>query len=373
VPSAIIAGAGIFGASLAHRLAVSGWDVTIVDPYTPGHARAASGHETRLIRFAHGPDRWYVRSARRARDLWREIEEQTGRRLLIESGIAWFARREDGWEAQSEQALEAEQVPAVRLTLDETAGLFPSFDGEGLSFVLYEPEGGILRAREGVVATMELALAAGATLVGGAARPDGDAVLVNGERLEADRVIWACGAWLPAIFPGLVELRVTKQDVFHFGAGVPWSAPPVPGWVDYDAAVYGTGDVDGHGVKVAPDQEGPAFDPDTDQRVASAQTERQARTYIATRFPALADAPLVGTRSCPYSLTADTHFLIAPHPEHERVWLLGGGSGHGFKHGPALGEYVTQLLEGTAEPDGRFALGERRPGLGLRTAGGGPA
>ena len=370
MPSAVIAGAGVFGASLAHRLILAGWDVTIVDPYAPGHVRAASGHETRLIRFAHGPDRWYVRSARRARLLWRELEEESGRSLMIECGIAWFARREDGWEAQSEEALRAERVPNARLSLDETAALFPSFDGQGLAFVLYEPEAGILRARDCVHALMEVALSRGARLLAGAARPDGESVLVGEERLDADRIIWACGAWLPSIFPELIQIRVTKQDVLHFGNDASWSCPPVPGWVDYDAAVYGTGDVDGHGVKVAPDREGPPFDPEAGQRVASPENEQRAREYIATRFPGLAGAPLVGARTCPYALTPDTHFLIAPHPEHERVWILGGGSGHGFKHGPAVAEYVQELLEGGAVPDPRFALGKRPPAMSLRTAGG---
>ena len=370
MPSAVIAGAGVFGASLAHRLTLSGWNVTVVDPYPPGHVRAASGHESRLIRFAHGADRWYVRSARRARGLWRDLEAETGRSLMIECGVAWFARRNDGWEAQSEEALLAEDIPVVHMGVDEAAALFPTFDGEGLAFVLYEPEAGILRARDAVHALMHVTLAAGARLVPGVARPDGDAVLVDGERLAADRIVWACGAWLPSIFPGLVDLRVTKQDVFHFGNDASWSCPPIPGWVEYDAAVYGTGDVDGHGVKVAPDQEGPQFDPDADSRVASADNERLARAYIGKRFPGLSGAPLVGTRTCPYALTQDTNFVIARHPEHERVWIFGGGSGHGFKHGPALAEYVQELLEERAQPDARFALGERHPAMGLRTAGG---
>jgi glycine/D-amino acid oxidase-like deaminating enzyme len=87
---------------------------------------------------------------------------------------------------------------------------------------------------------------------------------------------------------------------------------------------------------------------------------------LALRFPALAGAPLVGTRSCPYSLTEDTNFLIAPHPEHEHVWLFGGGSGHGFKHGPALAEYMERLLNGDEEPSEAFGLGARAPGGGLR-------
>jgi sarcosine oxidase len=370
VPSVVIAGAGVFGASLAHRLAHSGWDVTVVDPYPPGHVRAASGHESRLIRYAHGPESWYVRSARRARDLWRELEAETGRSLLLDCGLAWFARREDGWEAQSEAVLRAEDVPVDRLSVDEAAALFPSFDGQGLLFVLYEPDAGILRARDAVRALMDAAQSSGARLVAGFASPDGDGLRVDGERLEADRVVWACGAWLPSLFPGLVNLRVTRQDLFHFGADASWQSPPVPGWVDYDGAAYGTGDVDGYGVKVAPDEEGPPFDPDADPRVASAEAEHRAREYMAMRFPALARAPLVATRSCPYALTRDTHFIVSPHPEHERVWIVGGGSGHGFKHGPALAEYVERLLAGDAEPEELFGLGERRPATKLRTAGG---
>ena len=119
-----------------------------------------------------------------------------------------------------------------------------------------------------------------------------------------------------------------------------------------------------------PTTKGLPFDPDAGARVASPENEDRAREYIATRFPGLAGAPLVGARTCPYALTPDTHFLIAPHPEHERVWLLGGGSGHGFKHGPALAEYVHELLDGRAKPDPRFGLGERQLAMGLRTAGG---
>jgi len=192
---------------------------------------------------------------------------------------------------------------------------------------------------------------------------------VDGETLTADRVVWACGAWLPRLFPDLVRIRVTKQDVYFFGAPASWETPRVPAWVDYEGAVYGLGDLDGRGVKVAPDAEGPHFDPDTDARTASPEGEERARRYMRRRFPALRDAPLVGTRSCPYALTEDTNFLIAPHPEQDGVWLLGGGSGHGFKHGPALAEYVADLLEGAEPADPRFGLAARRSARSLRTAG----
>ena len=96
--------------------------------------------------------------------------------------------------------------------------------------------------------------------------------------------------------------------------------------------------------------------------------EALAREYAARRFPALADAPLIGARVCQYDLTTDTHFIVAPHPEHAGWWLIGGGSGHGFKHGPALGEYVADCIEGKRDPEAFHALGPRGAHAGLRTA-----
>jgi sarcosine oxidase len=369
VPSAVVVGAGVFGASLARRLAGTGWDVTLVDRYPPGHVRAASGGESRLLRCSHGNDDWYTRSARRARDLWREIEAEAGSELYVEAGVLWLAQREDGWEAASEQTLRAEGVPVERFEADAAARYFPEFDPAGLAFCLYEPEAGVLRARDATRILVAQAESRGARFLGGEAQAAGAEVDVEGERLAADHVVWACGAWLPRVFPGLVELEVTKQDVYFFGVPIRWQTPPVPAWVDYDAAVYGVGDLDGRGFKVAPDRKGPPFDPETGPRVASAEGERDARAYLALRFPALADAPLAGTRTCQYALTTDTEFVIARHPEHEGVWITGGGSGHGFKHGPALAEYVAALLEGRAEPEDRFRLEPHSATKSLRTAG----
>jgi glycine/D-amino acid oxidase-like deaminating enzyme len=224
----------------------------------------------------------------------------------------------------------------------------------------------VLRARDATRVTAELAIERGVRFVTGTAAPEGETVAVDGERLEADRIVWAGGAWLAGLFPDLVDLRVTRQDVYFFGAPAGWQAPSIPGWVDFDNGVYGVGDLDGRGFKASPDREGPPFDPGAGERQPSAEKEREARDYLALRFPALADAPLVGTRSCPYSLTEDTNFLITPHPEHDNVWLFGGGSGHGFKHGPALAEYMEKLLDGSEEPDEAFGLGTRSPGGGLR-------
>jgi sarcosine oxidase len=366
MPSALVIGAGVFGASLADRLALEGWEVTLVDRAEPGNPRAESGGETRLIRCQHGPDAFYARSARRALELWREL----GEGVLVESGVAWFARREEGWEADGERVLREEGIPVERLAPGDATTLFPSLAVDDLAFVLHEPEAGVLRAADGVRALVARASRAGARLLRAETRPAGAAVALGeptGERLvEADAVVWACGAWLAGLFPELVPLRVTFQQLVLFEAPVEWNGP---GWVDFDAAVYGHARVEPFGVKVGPDEDGPEVDPNERPLRATAETIDRARGYLAHRFPGLAGAPLASAPGCHYSLTPDGEFIFARHPEHEHVWLLGGGSGHGFKHGPALAEHVTAVLAGQTALEPRFALGERAPARGLRTAG----
>jgi glycine/D-amino acid oxidase-like deaminating enzyme len=136
--------------------------------------------------------------------------------------------------------------------------------------------------------------------------------------------------------------------------------------------MYGTGDLDDLGVKAALDAEGPPLAPDAELPAGGA-TEAAVRAYCARRFPALAHAPLREARCCRYELSPDSHFVAAAHPELERTWLLGAGSGHGFKHGPAIAELFAAALTGGEPLPPHFALGDRAPGRSLRTAGSGAA
>jgi glycine/D-amino acid oxidase-like deaminating enzyme len=382
VNSTIVVGAGVLGASLAWRLSRAGMAVTLVDQFEPGDPRASSGGESRLIRCAHGPDPDYTASARRARGLWRELEAEAGEEVMVECGLAWFARREDGWEAESLGTLAAQGIPAERLEPTAARRRFPSLRTDDLAFVLHEPEAGVLRAERAVRALARAAREHGTVIERARARPGpgdgpddgggGVVVLDDGRRLEADRVIWACGPWLARLFPGVVELRVTRQDLYFFVGGAAWATGQgVPGWVDFDAAIYGTGDLDGHGVKVAPDAEGPEIEPDAELPGAGAESERAARDYLAHRFPGLAGAPLRSSRTCRYELSRDGQFIAAPHPRRPEHWLVGGGSGHGFKHGPALADAIVAALRGGAPLPPAYALGERGPSRSLRTAGSG--
>lgn len=363
--TAIVVGAGSFGASLAWTLARQGVAVTLIDQFEPGDPRATSGGETRLIRCSHGADREYSTMARRARDLWRELEAESGEDVLVEQGVAWFAHREDGWETHSERTLHELGIPCERV---EGADLFPSFNGDDVLFTLFEPEAGALRAARAVQALARQAREHGAHLVHGRAQPRDHAVeLEDGRRYEAAVTIWACGGWLHGLFPGIVSLRVTRQDLLFLDGGPDWAR--APGWVDYDHAFYGTGDIDDLGVKLAPDTEGPEISPDAPLPDVAAASEEAARAFAARRFPALARAPLKGSKTCRYELAADSQFIVGPHPGQPDVWIAGGGSGHGFKHGPALAERIVAAIRGEQPLPERFRVGERLPGSSFRTAG----
>ncbi len=359
--SVTIVGAGTFGASLAWRLAHAGVAVTLIDQFEPGDPRATSGGESRLVRSCHGSNHDYTGTARRAWALWHELEDETGADLLVTPGMCWFAQREDGWEADSERTLRAQGIPVERLDVSEAAKLYPSFGGDDLAFVLFEPEAGAIRAADAVRALVRAAQQQGARVERRRVAAD--------EAFTTDAVVWACGSWLRDLFGGLVELRVTRQELLFLDGGPAWR--DVPCFVDYDLAAYGTGDVDDLGVKIANDAEGPPIEPDADLPAVSEEGERAAREYARRRFPALAEAPLKGSKTCRYEITADSNFIAARHPEREGHWILGGGSGHGFKHGPAIAELMTAALrDGAALPE-TFGLHQRRPAASLRTAGSG--
>ena len=184
------------------------------------------------------------------------------------------------------------------------------------------------------------------------------------EPIGGDAFVFACGPWLPKLFPDLLDGRIvpTRQEVLYFGppAGDPRFAPPaLPAWIDFSEEIYGVPDLEARGFKIAVDRHGAVFDPDTGDRIAG-ETLPEIRAYLARRFPGLADAPLVGSEVCQYENTCNGDFLIDRHPEFENVWLVGGGSGHGFKHGPAVGEYVARLVVDGSAPDERFRLSTKQ-------------
>jgi glycine/D-amino acid oxidase-like deaminating enzyme len=166
---------------------------------------------------------------------------------------------------------------------------------------------------------------------------------------------------LPKVFPELLEgrIRPTRQEVFFFGippGDLRFAPPALPVWIDLGSEFYGFPDLENRGFKIALDRHGPEHDPDTASRVVAPEQVREVRQFLAQRFPALKDAPVVETRVCQYENTSNGDFLIDRHPDFDNVWLVGGGSGHGFKHGPALGEYVARLVTQGGATEPQFSL-----------------
>jgi len=382
----VVVGNGVIGAWTALWLARRGHPVVAIDAYGAGNSLSSSGGETRITRSAHGRDAHYPLWQRRALGEWRGLEERSGVRLVERTGVLWFAHRDDGFEAESLETLERLGIPAQRWSAAQVARAYPGISAEALAWALFEPQGGALMARRGVATALAEAIRLGAEARIGLVAPPSvaDATggclarvrLHSGDIVEADAFVFAGGPWLPSLF-GDVELAVTRQEVLFFGTppgDERFDAAHAPAWVDFDRAFYGVPSIEGRGFKCAPDAPGPLVDPDRQERVVTPSSVEACRVLLRERFPALADQPVVESRVCQYESTADSHFLIDRHPAWSNAWIVGGGSGHGFKHGPSIGEYVAAQVVGDAAvvaelapPDDRFALRPRLPGGGLRT------
>jgi len=348
-----VIGAGVFGAWTAHHLVRAGVRVVLLDIYGAANSRASSGGESRIIRMGYGADEIYTRSAMRSLGLWLDFCERTGLPLFRQTGVLWTAAEGDTYSLSTRQTLSR---CGVRFELLAPAALetrFPQMQFAPGAYGILEPESGAIMARQAVHAVVEDAVRGGMTYLA-ATRPD--AVI-------ARTYVYACGPWLSKIFPELLGSRIvpTRQEVFFFGApaGDPRFRPPaMPVWIDFSdpRGPYGFPDLDGRGVKIALDRHGEVADPDSLDRVPNAEGLAEARACLEARFPALRGAPVIEARVCQYENTSNGDFLIDRHPDLEDVWLVGGGSGHGFKHGPAVGEYAAARIlgGGTAEP--RYSL-----------------
>jgi monomeric sarcosine oxidase len=360
-------GAGVFGAWTALCLRRAGKRVALVDAYGPGNARASSGGESRLIRMAYGADELYTRWSMRSLTAWKEFFARTGKPLFHQTGILWIANANDPQAEASRETLKRVGVRHEILNRDELEARFPQIGFGEASWGIFEPESGVLLARRAVAAVVEAAIAEGVDYFQEfVSAPTGTGKIASvrtsgGREIHASEFIFACGPWLGKVFPDLLRERifVTRQEVYFFGAppgDKRFGPPAMPGWLFQADLTYGVPDLESRGFKIALDSHGPAFDPDTGSRVPTAEGISAMRTYLAQRFRALAAAPLVEARVCQYENTSNGDFLVDRHPRHENVWLVGGGSGHGFKHGPAMGEYVSGRLTGTVAAETRFSL-----------------
>src|SRR5689334_19464447 len=359
----VVVGAGVFGAWTAYKLRQDGASVLLLDAYGPGNSRASSGGESRMIRMGYGPDEIYSRMAQRSLGLWQELFGER-HNLFVKTGILWLAHERDPYCEATAATLQRLGVRHETLDHDELAARYPQITLGQVNWGILEPESGVLLARRAVQVVAAAARAIGIDYREEAIAPpveSGSIRTRSGEEIVAEHYVFACGPWLPKLFPQLLSERiyVSRQEEIFFG--VPpgdnrFSVGVMPCWIDFNDLIYALPNIEGRGFKLAIDAHGPEFDPESGQRLVSASGLQAVRDYMVQRVPLLAGAPVTETRVCQYENTSNGDFLIDKHPGLENVWLVGGGSGHGFKHGPAVGEYVAQMILSNGTPEPRFSL-----------------
>ena len=339
----VVVGAGVFGAWTAYHLKRSGARVLLIDQHGAGNSRSSSGDETRIIRMSYGADDIYTRASMRSLELWKEVCPA----LFRNTGVLVTAAPDDPYLVASREALTRLGIRHEYLKRAALRTQFPQFALERETAGIWESDSGVLMARRAVQAVVE---ASGADYE----------IRAGGRKIRAGAVVYACGPWLPKLFPEILKgrIRPTRQEVFFFGT--PPAYPSMPAWLAFSEAAYAVPALDGRGFKIAMDTHGPAFDPETGNREITAAALRKTRALLRKRFPELARAPLVESRVCQYENTSNGDFLIDRHPDRHNMWLVGGGSGHGFKHGPFVGEYVASQIAGTAPAEPRFSLASKK-------------
>jgi len=364
-----VVGAGVFGVWIAYQLRLTGASVLLLDAYGPGNSRASSGGESRIMRLGYGPDEIYTRSAQRSLQLWQKFfaDFKSPVPLFHHTGVLWLAREHDAYCEATLTNLQAVGARCERLTQNELRTRYPQLNFDGIDWAILESDAGVLMARRAVQAVALKARSNGVDYLEEAIPTpvtSRNLITTNGREIAAEHVVFACGPWLPKLFPKVLGglIYVTKQEIFFLG--VPpgddlFKPPKLPVWVDFNDLVYAMPNLDARGFKLAIDAHGPEFDPDHGERVVSETSIPAVREYLKRRMPRLADAPVMETRVCQYENTSNGDFLIDRHPALKNVWLVGGGSGHGFKHGPAVGEYVTAMISGNARPEPRFSLAQK--------------
>ena len=368
-----IVGAGVFGAWTAHFLRQNGASVILLDAHGPANSRASSGGETRVIRMGYGPDELYTRWAMRSLAVWREFAARIGIEIFRQSGVLWLSNDADDYLKSMSNVLLHAGVEQEKLETEEIERRWPQLRFHDVTYGILEPSSGVLLARTAVQALVKELTISGVTLKHTEVVPplDGGRLkeikIGNGDSISAAAFIFCCGPWLPKVFPDLLRDRIfpSRQEVFFLGTpagNADFRMPKMPVWLHrtHDDLPYALPDVDGRGFKIAFDRHGESFDPDTGMRVVEQTSIDRLRTYLRRYIPTLQNAPVIETRVCQYENTWNGDFLIDRHPEFENVWIAGGGSGHGFKHGPALGGYLSSRILNDAPAEPRFSLSAKQ-------------
>lgn len=355
----VVVGAGAFGGWSALRLREKGVNVTLIDAWPPGHARGSSGGETRIIRMAYGDKPLYSEWAWQALQQWMQRQTKWDIRLFYSRPILWIGAPDEKHLILSQRRLEQLDLPWRLLSARKIASQFPWFEVADDEVALMEEVSGILMARRATRQVFRAFRLMDGDFEMGRVRPPrdsgdglGQVALFDGRQIAGDQFLFACGAWLPELFPDLLREVVspTLQEVFFIGLD---SAHPIdltagaPSWYDFThGCFYGVPPLEGKGLKIASDLDGPIIDPTSLSRIPTADGAQAVLRYLEHRFPGLGQKTILEARVCQYASSPDRHLILGRHPRLKNVWIAGGGSGHGFKLGPVVGEKMASLIAG---------------------------
>ncbi len=360
----IVVGLGAMGSAVTLQLAKRGLRVTGIDRFSPPHDHGSTHGETRITRLAIGEGTTYVPLVRRSHALWREIERESGTRVLHQTGGLVIARRDNAFLEQTRRAAAEYEIPHENLDSGELQRRFPMFRTSSDTEAYFEPEAGFLRPELGVSAQLSLARREGAEIrldeivVSWEASSTGVAVTTAKDTLEAHGLVLCAGAWIAKLFEQGSGLFAVYPQLLHWFAirhgYEALRAMPVFIWelggeqreFTHRTAFYGFPAVDGPEawVKVATETYDVTIDPDDRPQLDGADAAaRFYEQYLAQRFPWVGPERR-RTASCLYTVTRAGDFIIDRHPAHANVMIVSPCSGHGFKHSPAIGEAVAQLI-----------------------------
>ena len=354
----IVVGLGGMGAAAAAHAASRGLRVLGLEQFQPGHVQGSSHGRSRVIRLAYFEHPDYVPLLRRAYQLWRKLESDSGRRLLQMTGGLMIGAPDSEVVSGSLRSAREHGLDHELLDAAEIHRRFSPFTPRQEIVAFYEREAGSLFPEEANRAHLAMAAGHGADLQFDEPVEDWR-VLASGAieittaraRYQCGRLILAPGAWAASLFKiDRLPLEVEPQMLYWFepAAGAAAFAPdrfPIYIW-DLGGGVqfYGFPADDDRRVKVAFFRS-----PNTD--------EASMRASLAPCLPALASGRIVDSVSCKYTLTPDHHFVIGLHPDHAQVVVASPCSGHGYKFASVIGEILSDLATdgATRHPIGLFS------------------
>jgi sarcosine oxidase len=374
-----VIGLGGMGSAAAAHLAGQGVRVLGLEQFGPAHALGSSHGGSRIIRQAYFEDPAYVPLLRRSYELFARLEADTGTDLLTVTGGLYLGRPDAETVAGSRRAAEEWDLPHDVLDAAEVRRRFPTFDPADDEVGVYEAIAGFVRPEATVTAHLETAARRGAELrfdepvLQWAEDGDGVRVTTAAGTYTAQSLVVCPGAWAPQLLADLeVPLTVERQVMYWFqpdGGVGPFEPDRHPIWIhgSDDRQLYGFPAIDGPdgGVKAAFFRRGVVTTPETIDREVRPEEAATIAEHLRTFLPTM-PGRLRTAVACMYTTTPDQHFVLAPHPRHERVTVACGFSGHGFKFVPVVGEILADLaLTGSTDhPIGLFD--PRRPALEAR-------